>query len=51
MTGLDPMDGTSVNKRKHLLSHADLDDGPIFEEMDNLLKENGITHNTISEEI
>ena len=51
MTGLDPMDGTAVNKRRHLLSHADPDDGPIFEEMDNLLKENGITYNTISEEI
>ena len=51
MTGLDPMDGASVNKRKHLLSHADPDDKPTFEEMNDLLKENGITHNTISEEI
>ena len=51
MTGLDPMDGASVNKRKHLLSHGDPDDRPTFEEMNDLLKENGITHNTISEEI
>ena len=45
------MDGTATNKRKHLLSHADPDDRPTFEEMDDLLKENGITYNTISEEI
>ena len=51
MTELDPMDGTATNKRKHLLSHADPDDRPTFEEMDDLLKENGITYNTISEEI
>ena len=51
MTGLDPMEGTAINKREHLISHADPDDRTIFEEMDDLLKENRITHNTITEEI
>ena len=51
MTGLDPTDGTAINRRKHLLSHADPDARPTFKEMDGLLKETGITHNTITEEI
>ena len=51
MTGLNPMDRTAIDKRKHLISHADPDDRPIFEEMDDLLKESGITNNTITEEI
>ena len=41
MIGLDPMERKQFNREKHLLSHADPYDRPIFEEMDHLLKEKG----------
>ena len=51
MAFLNPMDSTAINRRKYLLSHADPDDTPTFKEIDDLLKENGIPHNIITEEI
>ena len=51
MIGLDAMEGKPINKRKHLLSHTDPDDMPTFEEIDQLLKENGIRYSMIIDEL
>ena len=51
MVGLVTMKGKTINKRKHLLSHTNQNGRPTFDEMDQLLKENGIKYSMIVDKL